>query len=449
MKSGNRISRRNVLKAMAAGSAVGITAPMVVSSKALGLDDTVAPSERLTLGAIGTGGMGRFDMNNFLGFDDVQVVAVCDVDDGHSAEAAKMVNGKYGNEDVMITRDFREVTGRDDIDLCLVATPDHWHAIAAITAMKSGKDVYCEKPLANTIGESGAVRDVSKETGRVLQCGSHERSNPKCRFACELVRNGYIGKLTNLEINLPTDENHHKRIMGFDAMPPVQDVPPELDYDTWLGHTAKVPYIPERVHFAWRFVLTYGGGEMTDRGAHVIDIGHLGADKDATGPTLIKAKGWNNDNGPYNVCMEYEFEAQYGDGLVLTGQSAGKRGVKFVGEDGWIFVAIHGGATEASDPKLLELDPETFDIKLGRSPSLGEHHRDHARNFVNCVKNGNTPMTTAEIGHRSATICHLLNLGMKIGRDIKWDPVKEQIVGDDEANAMLMPKMREPWAKYI
>ena len=186
---------------------------------------------------------------------------------------------------------------------------------------------------------------------------------------------------------------------------------------------------------------------MTDRGAHVIDIGQLGADKDATCPVRYEAKGWDSDNGIYDVCMEYEFSCEYADGLKMVGSSAkNKRGVKFIGEDGWIFVAIHGGATEASDPKLLTLDPSTFDVQLGRSPSLGEHHRDHARNFVDCVKSGDEPMATAEIGHRSATICHLLNLGMKLGRPLQFDPKKEEIVGDDEAAGMLTPKMRAPWS---
>lgn len=437
MKRQYPATRRGFLKGAAAASAGALSLPYIVPASALGQGGTVAPSERIVMGCIGTGGRGRGNMHNFMNNKDVQVVAVSDVDANHRNAAKNEVDKKYGNQNCASSKDFRELLQRKDIDAVSIATPDHWHALTSIAAANAGKDVYCEKALANSVGEGRAICNAVQNNKRVLQTGSHERSG-NARFGCELVRNGRIGKLHTIHINLPCDQGHHKKVMETTEMPPTAPVPEGFDYDFWLGHTPMVPYTPMRCHFWWRFILPYGGGEMTDRGAHVIDIGQLGAGTDDTGPVEIEAKGTRNTTGLFDAFMQYEFVNTYANGLKLIGKSSGPRGLKFEGTDGWIFVHIHGARLEASHPDLLKPGEGPGWVSLGRSPG-------HHRNFLDCVKSRKDPFATAEIGHRTASICHLNNIAMITGKKLKWDPKKEQITNDAEANSLLTPKMRSPW----
>jgi predicted dehydrogenase len=272
-----------------------------------------------------------------------------------------------------------------------------------------------------------------------VQTGSHERSGDGRRHACELVRNGAIGRLHTIRINLPTTENHHMQVKGWLKDQPEMPVPEQLNWDMWLGHTPAVAYTEKRCHFWWRFILSYGGGEMTDRGAHVIDLAQLGAGKDDTGPVEFLANGNRNASGMFDAFMDYVFINIYDDGLKMIGSTKGPRGVKFVGDEGWIFIHVHDRKVEASDPRILESKIGANGIQLGRSPG-------HHRNFVDCVKSREEPMATAEIGHRTGTICHLNNISMMLRRPIKWDPVNEVVMGDDDANRLLTPTMREPWS---
>ena len=444
MKKQTGTNRRQFLKLGAvAGAAVGV--PYFAPASSLGFGGHVAPSDRISMGFIGTGGKGRHNMVSFLGFKDVQVVAVCDVDAQQKAAALKEVSNRTGSEDCVGYGDFRELCKRDDLDAICVSTPDHWHGIATVAALNAGTDVYCEKPLANSVAEGRAICQAAKKNNRLVQTGSHERSTPSIRFACEQVRNGRLGKLKQVRINLPCDQQHHKRVLAQATAAPVQPVPEGLDFDMWLGHTPKVSYRPwmpdaaaQRCHFWWRFILAYGGGEMTDRGAHVIDLAQLGADKDATGPVEFEASGKRSTGGAFDAFFDFTFTNTYADGLKLIGTSETPRGLRFEGEDGWIFVHIHGGKLEASDAGLLDEKKANNKIDLGRSPG-------HHRNFIDCVKSRQQPFASAEVGHRTATLCHLNNIAMAVGRKLKWDPVKEQILGDAEANAMLSPKMRSPW----
>lgn len=432
-------NRRQFLKATAATLAV----PYFVAPSSLGLAGHVAPSDRIVLGAIGTGGKGRHNIEQFFKEADCQVVAVCDVDQNHANMAKEMADKHYGNQDCAVFKDFRELASAEGMDAICVSTPDHWHALTTLAALRAGKDVYCEKPLANSVGESKAMRDVAKQENRIVQCGSHERSNNRARFGCELVRNGRLGKIHTVEINLPCTDPHHVQAKNLTEIPPAQEVPTGLDYDQWLGHTAKVPYIPQRVHFWWRFNLAYGGGEMTDRGAHIIDLAQLALDMDSSGPTLFEAQGDRAQGSLYDAYWEYDFVNTYDNGVKMVGKSEGPRGLKFIGEDGWLMMHIHGAQLECSDESLLdEKVAQEHKISLGRSPG-------HHRNFLDAVKERKDPFATAEIGHRTATICHLNNLAITLGRSLKWDPVKEQVIGDDEANEHLTPKMRAPWSLSI
>jgi predicted dehydrogenase len=443
-------NRRQFLQDSTLAAAGTLALPSIIPSSALGLNGAVAPSERLVLGAIGTGGMGRGNLGDLMNNKDVQAVAVCDCDKNHAKAGGDDVNKKYGNNGCAVYHDFRELCGRKDIDIVLVATPDHWHALASIEAVKNGKDVYCEKPLTNSVAEGKALVEAVKKHNRILQTGTQERSGDNARYACELVRNGRIGKLQTLRINLPDDDSHHKQVRSRIQSLPEKPVPEHLDFDMWMGHTPKVAYNPDRVHFFWRFILTYGGGEMTDRGAHVIDLGQLGAGTDDTVPVEYEAKGVRGQ-GDYNVFWDYEFTNTYANGLKLVGTTAGPRGVKFEGTEGWIFIHVHGGALEASDKAILKSKIGDSEIQLGRAPGYDPNknnhnlHGRHRRSFLDSVKSRKQPTAPVEVGHHTGAICHLNNIAMITGRRITFDPAKCQIEGDDEANKLLTPVMRAPW----
>ncbi len=439
MKRITKSNRRQFLTTAAGASAAAFAAPMFIPSHVLGKDGAVAPSNKIVMGSIGVGGQGRGNLGAFLGQADTQVVAVCDVDSRHRGLARDMANKKYGNKDCATLADFRELTNRKDIDAVVVCTPDHWHALATIAAARSGKDVYCEKPLANSIGEGRAVVEALREKGRILQTGSHERSGNNARYVAELVLNGYLGKLHTIRINLPTDEWQHKAVKAFKDNPPAQPIPEGFDYDAWLGHTPVAPYHEKRCHFWWRFILNYGSGEMSDRGAHVIDLAHLCAGLDDTGPVDIKATGTASKTSLYDAFMEYEFECVYPNGIRMVGASSGTRGLKLEGDKGWIFIHVHGQKLEASSPDLLKIKLGPNDVRVERSPG-------HHRNFLDCIKSRKQPVASAEIGHRTATACHLNIIAMKLGRPLKWDPKAETFGDDKEANALITPKMRAPWS---
>ncbi len=437
MRRNQKASRRNFLKASGfVATTIGL--PTIVPASVLGRTQ-VAPSNRIAIGMVGTGGKGRHNMGSFLGFDDTHVLAVCDVDQNHLEKAKAQVDKKYGNNDCQAYESFRELSDRGDLDAVCVSTPDHWHALATVAALEAGKDVYCEKPLANSVGEGRAICRAAATNDRIVQTGSHERSGDGRRHACELVRNGAIGRLHTIRINLPTTDKHHMQVKGWLDEEAEMPVPEQLNWDLWLGHTPSVPYTEKRCHFWWRFILNYGGGEMTDRGAHVIDLAQLGAGKDHTGPVEFLANGNRNSSGLFDAFMDYVFVNIYDDGLKMIGSTKGPRGVKFVGDEGWIFIHVHDQKVEASDPRILGSKIGADGIQLGRSPG-------HHRNFIDCVKSREEPMATAEIGHRTGTICHLNNISMTLRRPIQWDPVNEVVIGDDEANRLLSPQMREPWS---
>ena len=442
------LNRRQFLSKSATASAA-VAVPFFIPRTSLGYGRT-APSDRITMGVIGCGGKGRNNTEQFLGDDRVQVVAACDVDSSHLTQVADMIDAHYKNTDCDRFADLRKLIDRTDIDSVHVSTPDHWHSYASVRAMHSGKDVYCEKPLANSFGESKAIRDAAIRTGRILQCGSHERSNNNCRFAAELVRSGRIGKVHTVRIQMPCNQDHHMAAKAFRKAAGEQEIPDGLNWDMWQGHTEPENYWEKGCHFWWRFILKYGGGEMTDRGAHIIDIAQMGLNRDSSGPVKFEAEGKQVDESPYDAFWDYKFTNTYSDGTKLIGTTEGPRGLKFEGENGWIFVAIHGGALTVSDQDIwpqsarageaFEINKidESLEVQLGRSPG-------HHKNFIDCVINRTQPMATAEIGHRTATICHLNNIAMKVGRPIQWNPDTEELIGDFEAGNLLLPEMRDPW----
>ena len=432
-----------------------VTAPYLIPASALGKGNSVPPSDRIVFGCIGLGGQGTHNMRNFMNKKEVQVVALCDVDEGsnnyhngatfgleqakHKLEsyyAKQSRSGKFNGCETYC--DFRELLIREDIDAVTVCTPDHWHGLISIAAAKAGKDIYCEKPLTNTIAEGRAACNAVKRYGRILQTGSHERSNDSVRFACEVVRNGYIGKLEKIYVNMPNNDSHHTFLRHDNSPKPNMPIPEKLNYDMWLGPSPWASYTKMRCHFWWRFILQYGGGEMSDRGAHIIDLAQFVNNTDFTGPVEIIASGEALKNELWDAFIEYEFECTYKNGVKIIGGSTGERGLKIVGSDGWIFIHIHGGRLEASSETILRIKRKPGEKFLGRSTS-------HHQNFLDAVRKRAEPFATAEIGHRTATICHLLNIGMLTGKKLNWDPQNEQITNDAETNRLLSRPMRKPW----
>jgi len=426
MKNKSQITRRSFLKSTAAigGAAIGL--PAIVPASVFGAN---APSNRIVMGAIGVGSQGTGDMQGFLSKSEVQMVAICDIDKGHRDRAQKIVDDRYGNKNCTAYHDFRDLIGRGDLDAVQLALPDQWHAIPAIAAARAGLDIHGQKPLARSIREARAICDAVHRYGRVWQTGSQQRSDYKFRRACELVRNGRVGKILKVEVGLPTG--------GGTDVKPVMPVPEGLDWNFWLG---PAPYVPYRgvSHWDWRWIMDYSGGQLTDWAGHHIDIAHWGMGWDYTGPVEIEGKGNYPTEGLYNVATRYKFDCTYADGTVLTVADNQQitQGAKWYGEKGWIHV--NRGGLNASDEKILREEIGPNEIRLYES-------KDHKQNFLDCVKSRELTICPVEVGHRSISVGLLGEIAMLTGRKIKWDPDKEEIIGDPEASALLGRSYREPW----
>ncbi len=425
----NSITRRRFL----AGTAAAAVAPMVLPSRVFGQN---APSERITMGVIGAGGQGVFDMNRFLPMEDVQVVAVCDVDRPHRLDAKKIAEDaytkRYGSPFTGVDEynDFRDIISRDDIDTVIIATPDHWHAIPAIAAAEAKKDIYGEKPIALTIAQGIAMREAVKRTGIVWQTGSQQRSDRDFWFACELVRNGRIGELKTAWVGLPAGSSiEPQRVMP---------VPDGFDYDMWLGPAPWAPYTEKRCHWNFRWIMDYSGGQLSDWAGHNCDIAHWGMDLEHTGPVTIEGSGEFPASGLWNAAMTYHFVCTYANGMVMdvADTTRSKRGVKFEGTEGWVFVNRDGIDTEPKSLLTSIIGPD--EVRLYRST-------DHGRNFIDCVKSRQPTIAPIEILHRSVSIAHLGNIAMELGRKLNWDPDRERFKNDPEADRMLSRSMRAPW----
>ncbi|MCP4644584.1 MAG: Gfo/Idh/MocA family oxidoreductase [bacterium] len=435
--SGGQVSRRGFLKRTSALAATAVAAPYIVPASALGLDGTVAPSNRTVIGCIGLGGMGTGNMRNFLGFKEVQVVAVCDVDKAHRDRAIGIVNQRYGNEDCAGYNDFRELLVRGDLDAASIATPDHWHAIPAIAAATAGLDIYAEKPLALTISEGRAMCDAVNRYGTVWQTGSWQRSTGRFRPACELVRNGRIGEVHTVEVGLPTGPSCGPQ--------PEMPIPEGFDYDLWLGPAPQAPYTVKRCHGNFRWLLDYSGGQLTDWCAHHGDIANWGMGTEGTGPvevTPIEVE-YPRD-GLWNAATSYRFECKYAPGaspvapkgftMVVSNRVRG--GARFIGTDGWVWVDRGGWD---ADPKSL------LEERIGPNETQLYRSNNHHGNFLECRKTRAKTITPIEAAHRAITIAHLGNIVMKLGRKAQWDPVRERFVNDPEADRKLTRARRGTW----
>ncbi|MHC4123905.1 MAG: Gfo/Idh/MocA family oxidoreductase [Planctomycetota bacterium] len=436
MMSESKFSRRNFLKktAVAAG-AVGF--PYIIASSALGKAGTVAPSNRITIGMVGVGKQGtEVNLKNFLGQPDAQVLAVCDVDKAHLGRAYKMVCDKYGNKDCDVYNDFREVIGRGDIDAVVISTPDHWHTPISMAAIKAGKDVMCEKPTL-TIKEGRILSEAVRRYGRVFQWATEDRSIYVYHRMAELVRNGRIGKVGTIRVDLWSGYYIDGGYI-YSSLQKPEPVPEGFDYDMWLGPAQEAPYTAARCHRNFRWILDYSGGMLTDWGAHLLDTAQWGNDTEHTGPIEIDGKGIFPKEGLYNTAEEYHIEYKYANGVRLI-ISSGGCGIRFEGSEGWVGNTGWRGNLEASSESILESVIGPSDVHL-YTCRFGEH-----RNFLDCVRSRKDPYFPAEVGHRCFTILHLGNISMLLGRKLQWDPEREICVDDVEANRMLLRPMRSPW----
>jgi predicted dehydrogenase len=382
------------------------------------------------MACIGMGGMGTGDMHGFLSKKEVQILAVCDVDKSQRDKAKNIVDEKYKNNDCKTYLDFREVIARDDIDALSLAMPDHWHSIPAVMGAAAGKDIHAQKPLARTISEGRAICDAVRRYGIIWQTGSQQRSERDFHRACELVRNGRIGKVTRVEVGLPTGGDSDNK--------PIQPIPEGVDWNFWLG---PAPWVPYRgiMHGNWRWMMDYSGGQLTDWAGHHIDIAHWGLDLERTGPVEIEGTGVYPQNGIYNVPMEYKFTCKYANGVVMTvgNNKQIPQGTKWYGESGkWIYVKR--GKLESNPASILKEVIGPDEIKLYNS-------RDHKRNFLDCIKNRKETIAPAEVAHRSISVALLGEIAMLTERKLQWDPDKERFLNDEQANRMLSRPMRSPW----
>ena len=436
-----RISRRTFVK----GAAATVMAPYFIPSSALGQGNRPSPSNRLTMALIGLGSMGMRHVKGFLQEEDCQIVAVCDVDALRRRDAAQEINAHYGNGDCARYNDFRELLARADIDTLCISVPDHWHASLALAGIRAGKDIYGEKPLALTIAQGRAIVDEVDRYNCIWQTGSWQRSTDHFRFACELVRNERIGRLKRVEVGIGPG---FKRAGGTETIykidpQPVMPVPDGFDYEMWLGPAPAAPYTKKRCHWTFRWILDYSGGQVTDWGAHHIDIAHWGMNCDDTGPVEVTGKGVFGADGLWDAAIDYDFECTYDNGLVMRVASNNhcRQGVRFIGAGGWVHVTRGGVTTEPPELRKTRIGPD--EIHLPRP--AGDHRQGHRRDFLDCVKTRRRTIAPAEIGHRSATVCHLGNIAMILGRRIRWDPKCEQFIDDPAASRMLERAMRSPW----
>ena len=432
MASTLRINRRAFLRGLAVGGAA-MALPTIVPASVFGAEGRPAPSNRITMGCVGVGGQGSGNMGAFLGESDCQVLAVCDVDKNHAQGAKKAVDNHYRNEDCKAYADFRELLARQDIDTMSLGTPDHWHAIPAILAARSGKDIYGEKPFSHDLREGRAMINALTQYGRVWQTGSWQRSGGTFRFACELVRNGRVGKVHTVEVGLPTG--------GAGGSEQFTDPPPEMDYDFWVGPSPWAPYSKDRTHWNWRWQLDFGGGQMMDWIGHHADIAQWGLGTEYTGPVEVEPVNseWPKE-GLWDAPTTYKFVATFANGakmIVANDRQHPKgMGARWIGDKGWVWV--DRGGFDAQPKSLLKDTIRPDEINLYRSPG-------HHRNFLDCVKSRRLTITPAEVAHRSASVGHLGLVAMTVGRKIKWNPDTEEIAGDPAAAALLGRAKREPW----
>ena len=434
--------RRQFLKHTASTIAGSAVFPFVVSASALGNAGNAAPSERITVGCIGVGPQGNGVMGNFLKQKDARVVAVCDVKSHVLKATQDRVNKHYQSTGCATYKDFRKLLARDDIDAVLIATPDHWHVLTALAAVRAGKDVYLEKPMGLSLAQDQALRTAVHRGGRVFQFGTQQRSSRNFRFACELVLNGRLGKLHTINVWSPGSSQ------GGDPKP--VPVPEWLDYEMWLGPAPYTPYTKDRCsNKLWWFISDYALGFIAGWGVHPLDIALWGGGERVACPVEIEGKGVWPTKGICDTAMNWNVVCKYDSGVTMnfTGdpypekwkQRYGRttsHGTAFEGDEGWVHVDRSG--INAHPKELLTTEFGPNDIHLYQS-------NNHVRNLLDCVKSRAETICPIDVAVQADIICHISDIAIRLEQKLKWDPKTERFINNNAANRRLSRAMRSPW----
>jgi predicted dehydrogenase len=448
MKTTNR--RKFLKESIAAGSAAAglslLSPKQTRAQSAASTGNILGANDRIRVGLIGCGGQGSGDLRAMLRIKNIECVALCDVDDTQSAKTLKAVGDQYSQQPALVTRDFRKVLEQKDLDAVIIGTPDHWHALPTVMACQAGKDVYVEKPLSISIGEGRVMVDAARKYNRVVQMGTQQRSATHYKEAIEYVKSGKLGKIRLVRAWA------YQNWMGDIPVIPDSEPPSTVDYDFWLGPAPKRPFNKNRFHFNFRWYFDYSGGLMTDWGAHMIDIANWGMGiKAPTSAMSVGGKyGYPDDAEETpdtqqvlwafpDFSMVWEHATAIG-----RGPEARDHGVAFHGNDGML--VIDRGGWEVYAETVATGRKTTYKkIGLPRQGGSADFHFEHVKNFVDCVRSRKQPNSDVEIGHNSMIACHLGNIAFRLGRQVKWDVDKEEIIGDKEAQRYVMREYRAPW----
>ncbi len=451
------MQRRKFIKKSSFGAAAAVAFPTIVPSTVFGKN---APSNKINIGQIGCGRIARtHDIPDTINFDDARFIAVCDLDSKRLTDAKTLVDGYYrektGKSKYMDTKtygDYREMLLDKDIDAVVISTPDHWHSQPAMEAAIAGKDIYLQKPTSLTVQEGQQLQRAVKENNVILQVGTQQRAMPQFRVAAELVRNGRIGKIHTVKIGLPGDP--------AGPVAPVMPVPVNLNFDMWLGSTPEVPYTEIGVHPqndygrpGWLRIRNYGAGMITGWGQHHYDSAAWGMNTELTGPVSVEALAEFPKSGLWNVHGDFLVKHQYDNDITVYTSGGYTNGIKYIGEDGWVFVSRGDYRVSASDPvdkeasarALNASDPKILKSVIGPNEVHLEKIDDQHGNWLECIKTRNQPISPIDKGHKACTVCLISDIAMQFSRKLNWDPINEWFINDPEANAMLQRAQRKPY----
>jgi predicted dehydrogenase len=430
----DKSSRREFVRQSAKIVAGAVILPNIIPASVLGKGGSTPPSDRVVIGSIGVGSQGMSNMRDFLELKNaVRFVAVCDVDALHLEKARQLVDEANKSKDCRTYGDYREFLEKEKLDAVSIALPDHWHGIIYTSAVNKKLNVYGEKPICRTISDGKTIVSAVRKNNIIWQTGSWQRSQSHFHHGAELAINGRIGKIKYIEVGLPDGGK------GI-GTPPVKDVPPELNWEMWLGPALKVPYRGV-AHWDWRWILDYSGGQLTDWAGHHIDIANWGAGLEHTGPVEISGTGVYPFEGIFNAPVEYDFLCKYANGIEMHVANAARQphgmGATWYGDLGWIHVD-RGNRIFASDPKILDEKIGDNEIKLYKSDN-------HWQNFIDSVRSGKPAIAPVEVAYRAISVALLGEIAMTTGETIKWDPDKEEIIGNPRASRLLSRPYRQPW----
>jgi predicted dehydrogenase len=428
-------NRRRFLQ-QAAASAAAAMLPTIVPSSVLGANGEVAPSNKITLGCIGVGGMGTGNMRVFLGLPGCRVVAVCDTYEDRRQSAKQIVDDKYDDKDCKTYGDYRDLVARKEIDAVMIAVQDHSHALVATAAVKAGKDLYCEKPLGVSVAEGRAIRDAVRKAKRVFQTGTWQRSQGKFQLACQLARNGYVGKIHTVEVAAPGPGYRPGSKGSLDPQP----VPPGFDWAMWRGPAPDKPYNPGRVAWPdWYLIWDYCAGFITNWGVHHLDIANWGCPTVGSEAFEIECRATYRKEGFTDNVEGWDASLTFASGLKMrfSDDQKQKCGCRFIGDKGWVHIDRDG----------FWADPESL-LKAKLKPSEdpltdSKHHQD---NFLDCVRSRKDPVSDVDAAHQASTLGLVADIAGRVQQKLKWDPKLERFLNSDEANQMLKRPMHNQWS---